>query len=224
MREDFIVVHLQEPCSYCREYMSGGVRCAPGAAVAGLCGLLWSAGRWNGRGRRGLPRQEGRALRAPRHGLPTDSLLATPALPSPPSCPAATTTPPRPRRLSSAPSAPLTASAWTSRGATPRARVRARPGGCCGQHGGTVPAACKGAEGSARRRLLPCCCCASTSHHSPTQPPLVPPLRSHLHALCALRPLLLAGDCGAGAGAAPRHGPGGAAARAQPGAAFCGLF
>lgn len=27
MREDFIVVHLQEPCSFCREYMSGGMRC-----------------------------------------------------------------------------------------------------------------------------------------------------------------------------------------------------
>lgn len=26
MREDFIVVHLQEPCSFCREYMSEGVR------------------------------------------------------------------------------------------------------------------------------------------------------------------------------------------------------
>jgi E1A/CREB-binding protein len=26
MREDFIVVHLQEPCSFCREYMSGGMR------------------------------------------------------------------------------------------------------------------------------------------------------------------------------------------------------
>lgn len=26
MREDFIVVHLQEPCSFCREYMSEGLR------------------------------------------------------------------------------------------------------------------------------------------------------------------------------------------------------
>ena len=26
MREDFIVVHFQEPCSSCRAYMSGGVR------------------------------------------------------------------------------------------------------------------------------------------------------------------------------------------------------
>jgi len=28
MKEDFIVVHLREPCSFCRKYISGGLRCA----------------------------------------------------------------------------------------------------------------------------------------------------------------------------------------------------
>ena len=36
MREDFIVVHLQEPCSFCRRYMSGGLRW--GAAARGMGG------------------------------------------------------------------------------------------------------------------------------------------------------------------------------------------
>ena len=29
MKEDFIVVHLREPCSFCRKYISGSLRCAP---------------------------------------------------------------------------------------------------------------------------------------------------------------------------------------------------
>ena len=29
MKEDFIVVHLQEPCSFCRSYISDTHRCAP---------------------------------------------------------------------------------------------------------------------------------------------------------------------------------------------------
>ena len=29
MKEDFIVVHLQEPCSFCRCYISDALRCAP---------------------------------------------------------------------------------------------------------------------------------------------------------------------------------------------------
>lgn len=28
MKADFIVVHLQEPCSFCRQYISEGTRCA----------------------------------------------------------------------------------------------------------------------------------------------------------------------------------------------------
>ena len=28
MKEDFIVVHLREPCSFCRKYISGSMRCA----------------------------------------------------------------------------------------------------------------------------------------------------------------------------------------------------
>ena len=28
MKEDFIVVHLQEPCSFCRAYISDAPRCA----------------------------------------------------------------------------------------------------------------------------------------------------------------------------------------------------
>lgn len=27
MKADFIVVHLQEPCSFCRQYISDGTRC-----------------------------------------------------------------------------------------------------------------------------------------------------------------------------------------------------
>jgi hypothetical protein len=55
MREDFIVVHLQEPCSYCRQYMNGGMRCAgraslPTAPVANcssslcVCVCVWFGG------------------------------------------------------------------------------------------------------------------------------------------------------------------------------------
>ena len=42
MREDFIVVHLAEPCSYCRSYISDAKRCAP--ASSGL--VLWSSQCW----------------------------------------------------------------------------------------------------------------------------------------------------------------------------------
>lgn len=28
MKADFIVVHMQEPCSFCRTYISDGTRCA----------------------------------------------------------------------------------------------------------------------------------------------------------------------------------------------------
>ena len=35
MKEDFIVVHLREPCSFCRKYISGGLRCAASAWLPG---------------------------------------------------------------------------------------------------------------------------------------------------------------------------------------------
>ena len=33
MKADFIVVHLQEPCSFCRQYISDGTRCALARAL-----------------------------------------------------------------------------------------------------------------------------------------------------------------------------------------------
>ena len=40
MRADFIVVHLREPCSFCRTYISDATRCAPGpVAVSDV--LCW---------------------------------------------------------------------------------------------------------------------------------------------------------------------------------------
>ncbi len=36
MKADFIVVHLQEPCSFCRQYISDGTRSAPAPAPSSL--------------------------------------------------------------------------------------------------------------------------------------------------------------------------------------------
>ena len=38
MKEDFIVVHLREPCSFCRKYISGGLRCVSPGLVHGHVG------------------------------------------------------------------------------------------------------------------------------------------------------------------------------------------
>ena len=36
MKADFIVVHLQEPCSFCRQYISDGTRSAPAPVPSSL--------------------------------------------------------------------------------------------------------------------------------------------------------------------------------------------
>lgn len=49
MKEDFIVVHLREPCSYCRSYISDSNRCGgcmfPGAFFAAFFAAWESHGR-----------------------------------------------------------------------------------------------------------------------------------------------------------------------------------